>query len=209
MALQGEEVSSAFFLYSTTGPHSNISLPTDVAMTDADPFLCVQPCPHTTGSALTVAQKILWRQLGHWQILHSPTEDSAAVNSSPHPLLCQQRSSDVHFLTRDKISWVTSNQLFELVELDWYFCMTQKRDSWCWCWSAATALLPLACREGPQRGHLTMALHYWGTLIPFSYSCEGIRMGNVETGHFCSNVSTSTGYIFKLFGLKVTLHLNF
>lgn len=50
MALQGEEVSSAFFLYSTTGPHSNISLPTDVAMTDADPFLCVQPCPHTTGS---------------------------------------------------------------------------------------------------------------------------------------------------------------
>lgn len=94
----------------------------------------------------------------------------------------------------NKISCVSSNQLSELVELDWYFCLTQKRDCWCWCWSAAGALLPLACREGAQRGHLTMALHYWGTLILFSYSCEGIKMGNVETGHFFTNVSISKLY---------------
>lgn len=170
-------------------------------MRDADLILCVQPCPHTTGSALIVSQRTPWRALGHWQTNSSQSSRGQGCCERLLPIHSSASGRDQMFAfwcTSDKVSrWV---QLFELVKLYWLLLPeageTVGADA-----SAASTALPAASSGdqqlealGLQRGNQERAPRCGFALLrdinPFQLLLWENKDG--QYGNFCTSVSTST-----------------
>lgn len=166
-------------------------------LSDADLILCIQPCPHTTGSALIVSQRTLWRALGHWQTNSSQSSRGQGCCERLLPIHSSASGSDQMFTfccTSDKVSrWV---QLFELVKPYWLLLPEADKTAGAAA-SAGPTALPAASSGDQQLGGLgpgerapPCGFALLGDITPFQLLLWGNKDG--QYGNFCTSVSAST-----------------